>query len=162
MVFCNHGPAHYILWSPEPSGYPRPEFQDARFDLACVCGQQGNWDRAFEQFAMLTKGERKHARYRTEIGKIFSAMGQYDDARIQFKRALALFPEYKPARDALRELDEKSDKAVNPHAEGVRSAMRSLPLAEGYSYALDEEIRQIVETRREMVRVVGLALLLIY
>ncbi|MEW6351743.1 MAG: tetratricopeptide repeat protein [Thermodesulfobacteriota bacterium] len=94
-----------------------PEFQDARFDLACVYGQQGNWDRAFEQFAMLTKGERKHARYRTEIGKIFSAMGQYDDARIQFKRALALFPEYKPARDALRELDEKSDKAVNPHSE---------------------------------------------
>ncbi|MEW6351745.1 MAG: efflux RND transporter permease subunit [Thermodesulfobacteriota bacterium] len=47
-------------------------------------------------------------------------------------------------------------------AEGVSSAMRSLPLAEGYSYALDEEIRQIVETRREMVRVVGLALLLIY
>ncbi len=85
----------------------RPALREARFDLARVHALKGDFQRSLAEFAVLLRGERRFALYRTELGKVLMAMGRKKAARAQFKRALVLLPGFPPARRYLKALAPK-------------------------------------------------------
>ncbi len=84
----------------------RPDYEDARFDLARVYAITGRYDQSFREFNVIFKSEVRYALYHTELGKIFKSMGLEKEARQEFNRALALQPDFTPAKDQLKALDE--------------------------------------------------------
>lgn len=85
----------------------RPDWEDARLDLARVYALTGRYDQSFKEFNLLFRGEVRFALYHTELGKILLAMGLTKEAGQEFKRALALQPGFTPAQDQLKALEEK-------------------------------------------------------
>lgn len=85
-----------------------PHSNDCRLDLARVYNRQGEIKKAFEQFALIFRSEKKFAFYHTELGRLMTALGQMEEAKEQFLRALVLSPGYERAEKLLRDLEKKS------------------------------------------------------
>jgi tetratricopeptide (TPR) repeat protein len=96
----------------------RPDYEDARFDLARVYAMTGRFDQSFREFNTIFKSEVRFALYHTELGKILTAMGMTKEARQEFNRALALQPDFTPAQDQLKALDQKPE--AKPEAKPSR------------------------------------------
>lgn len=82
----------------------KPDMEDARFDLARVYAQQGEYDKSFKEFGLLFEGEVRFALYRTELAKVLISVGQKAEARKNVERALMYDPEFEPAKKLLNEL----------------------------------------------------------
>jgi tetratricopeptide (TPR) repeat protein len=93
----------------------RPDHEDARFDLARVYALTGRYDQSFREFNVIFKSEVRFALYHTELGKILASMGLTKEARQELNRALALQPDFTPAKDQLKALEEKP-AAAQPEA----------------------------------------------
>jgi tetratricopeptide (TPR) repeat protein len=83
------------------------ELEDARFDLARVYAQQGHLVQAFREFGIIFSGEAKYGLYHTELAKILIAADRMQDAEKELKRALALAPDFGPAKQLLENLEKQ-------------------------------------------------------
>ncbi len=83
------------------------ELEDARFDLARVCAQQGELEKAFKEFGIIFSGEARYALFHTELAKILITAGDTKEAHNQLQRALALAPDFEPAKRLLENLEKQ-------------------------------------------------------
>lgn len=81
-----------------------PDNDDARFDLGRVYAQQGQLDKAMKEFETIFQSEIRFALYHTEFAKILSAAGRKAEAKKHLDRAIAVAPDFEPAKQALKEL----------------------------------------------------------
>jgi tetratricopeptide (TPR) repeat protein len=108
------------------------ELEDARFDLARVYAQQGHLVQAFREFGIIFSGEAKYGLYHTELAKILMEAGRNQDAEKELKRALALTPDFEPAKQLLENLEKQESTTpptpVQPRGESTTPPVdRSLP-----------------------------------
>lgn len=82
----------------------KPDMEDARFDLARVYAQQGEFEKSFKEFGFILEGETRFALYRTELAKVLISVGQKAEAKKNLERALTYDPEFEPAKKLLNEL----------------------------------------------------------
>jgi tetratricopeptide (TPR) repeat protein len=90
----------------------KPDMDDARFDLARVYAQQQDLEKSFKEFAAIFEGEQRYALYHTEFAKILNAVGEKAEAKKQIDKALAIAPDFEPARQVLTEIIK--DEAKSP------------------------------------------------
>jgi tetratricopeptide (TPR) repeat protein len=84
-----------------------PEMSDARMDLGRVYARKKQLDKALAEFGRVLAGERKFALYHLEAGRLLAAMGLKEEARKQFERSLLLEPEFQPAKEHLKLLEQQ-------------------------------------------------------
>ncbi len=84
-----------------------PENLEAHFDLARLYAMQGERDKALREFGFLFGKERDFFIYHFELGRMLEAWNEKDKAMEQYKRALVLSPNFKPAEEAIKLLEEK-------------------------------------------------------
>jgi tetratricopeptide (TPR) repeat protein len=90
-----------------------PALEDARFDLARVYAQQGDVEKSFKEFAVLFAGEIRYAVYHVELAKILMAGGDKKEAQNQLLRALAIAPDYEPAKRMIESIGKEGESAPN-------------------------------------------------
>lgn len=94
-----------------------PQKDDVRFDLARVYGMLGQRDKSVNEFKRLFAGEPKYAVYHTEFAKILIAAGDKKAAKNHLLRAVALSPDFAPARKLLQQLDKELKGLVSKSRE---------------------------------------------
>ena len=82
----------------------KPDAEDAHFDLARVYAQLGDYEKSMKEFGIILEGESKFALYRTELAKVLVSLGQKDEAKKSLDKALALDPQFEPAKKLLDEI----------------------------------------------------------
>lgn len=85
-----------------------PELNDARMDLGRVYARKKQLEKALGEFGRVLAGERKFALYHLEVGRLLAAMGLKEEAKKQFERSLVLEPEFQPAKEHLKLLEQPS------------------------------------------------------
>lgn len=91
-----------------------PYKDDARFDLARVYALSGEEKKSLEEFKRIFAHEPSYAVYHTEFAKILIAAGEKKGARSQLVRALALAPDFEPAKKLLESLDKEDQTLATP------------------------------------------------
>ena len=81
-----------------------PENLEAHFDLARIYAMRGERDKALREFGFLFGKERDFFIYHFELGRMLDAWNEKDKAIDQYRRALILSPNFKPAEEAIRRL----------------------------------------------------------
>jgi hypothetical protein len=76
----------------------------------------GEEKKSLNEFQIIFAGEQRYGIYHTEFAKILIAAGQNKAARNHKERAIALPPDFEPARKLLESLD-KQDKGLSPTVE---------------------------------------------
>jgi len=82
-----------------------PYKDDVRFDLARVYAQQGEEQKCLNEFRIILGNERKYVVYHTEFARILVAAEKKPEAVQHLKRALALDPDFEPAKKLLESLE---------------------------------------------------------
>jgi tetratricopeptide (TPR) repeat protein len=90
-----------------------PNKDDVRFDLARVYGMLGQRDKSVNEFKRLFAGEPKYGVYHTEFAKILISAGEKKAARNHLLRAVALAPDFEPARKLLQQLDKDLQASIS-------------------------------------------------
>ena len=83
-----------------------PENLEAHFDLARLYAMQGERNKALREFGFLFSKERDFFIYHFELGRMLEAWDEKDKAIEQYKRALVLSPNFKPAEEAIKQLED--------------------------------------------------------
>ena len=83
------------------------EYPEAHYDLGRIYAVRGERDKGLAEFAFIFRMEPRFAYYHFEAGRIFEAMKAYDRAKGEYRKALALDPRLKRAREALEKLEKK-------------------------------------------------------
>ena len=99
-----------------------PENLDAHFDLARIYGMRGESDKALGEFGFLFSKEREFILYHFELGRMLEAWREKDKALEQYKRALVLSPNFKPAEEAVKRLEDKSTGSGAEQAPAAKPA----------------------------------------
>jgi Flp pilus assembly protein TadD len=68
-----------------------------RFNLAVIHEQEGNFDRAIEEYRAAAKGGVADPRIHLNLGNVLTKTGRYDDAREQYLEALRIAPDFESA-----------------------------------------------------------------
>jgi tetratricopeptide (TPR) repeat protein len=84
-----------------------PYKDDVRFDLARVYAMTGEEKKSLQEFHTIFVGEARYGVYHTEFAKILIAAGEKKGARSHLLRALALAPDFEPAKRLLEQLDKE-------------------------------------------------------
>jgi tetratricopeptide (TPR) repeat protein len=85
-----------------------PENLEAHFDLARIYAMQGERNKALREFGFLFSKERDFFIYHFELGRMLEAWDEKGKAIEQYKRALVLNPNFKPAEESIQRLEGKS------------------------------------------------------
>ena len=93
-----------------------PSRDDVHFDLARVYAMSGEEKKSLREFQIIFSGEPRYGIYHTEFARILIAAGQNKAAMGHLQRALALSPNFEPAKKLLESL-EKQDKGSAPQSE---------------------------------------------
>ena len=95
-----------------------PHKDDVRFDLARVYALSGDEKKSLQEFRTIFLGEARYGVYHTEFAKILIAAGEKKPARTHLQRALALAPDFEPAKMLLDSLNkEDQGSALTPVGE---------------------------------------------
>jgi tetratricopeptide (TPR) repeat protein len=73
-------------------------------NLGAVYGQQGRYSDAIAQFEVAVQITPRDPEYLTNLATAFQAVGRIDDARKALRAALAVAPDYQPARVVLQQI----------------------------------------------------------
>jgi len=98
-----------------------PFRDDVRFDLARVYAQQGEEKKCLAEFKILFNNEPKYSLYHTEFARILVAADRKADAITHLKRALALDPNFQPAKNMLESLEKEMKEAGSAADKGSKS-----------------------------------------
>lgn len=85
-----------------------PYKDDVRFDLARVYAMSGEEKKCLQEFHTIFVGESRFGVYHTEFAKILIAAGDKKGARNHLNRALAIMPDFEPAKKLMESLDKES------------------------------------------------------
>lgn len=91
-----------------------PRNEDVRFDLARVYVQKGELKKGLDEFDVILSGEPKYALYHAELGRILASTGEKKRARYHLERAIALAPDFEPAKKLLEALEKESAAPGEP------------------------------------------------
>lgn len=91
-----------------------PYKDDVRFDLARVYAMSGEENKSLQEFQRLFADEARYGIYHTEFAKILIAAAELKAARSHLRRAIALAPDFEPARKLLESLDKQEKGAAPP------------------------------------------------
>lgn len=92
-----------------------PYRDDVRFDVARVYAQQGEIEKALQQFRVILSEEPKFGLYHTELARLLLALGNKEAAKKELSRAMAILPDFEPAKELLRTIDkEPATPATKP------------------------------------------------
>jgi tetratricopeptide (TPR) repeat protein len=83
-----------------------PELNDSRVDLARVYAQKRQVEKALAEYERVLATERNYALYHVELGRLLAAMGLKEKAKKEFERSLVLLPEFQPAKEHLKLLEQ--------------------------------------------------------
>ncbi len=91
-----------------------PQKDDVRFDLARVYAMSGEEKKSLQEFQRIFSDEPRYGIYHTEFAKILIAAGEKKAARNHLERALALAPDFEPAKKLLQSLDKEDKNLAGP------------------------------------------------
>ena len=71
-----------------------PELPGAHYALGLILLSSGEWDQALKEFQIVLKSQPGNAEVFEEIGKVETALGQWEDARTTLEKAMNLHPQH--------------------------------------------------------------------
>jgi Flp pilus assembly protein TadD len=95
------------------------DHKQARTNLALVLGHDGRFPESYELFAQVVGPAAAHS----NVGVLMARQGRYDQARQEFRQALALDPTLKQPRTFLDYLDRRRPSDKPPLADAVSAAV---------------------------------------
>jgi tetratricopeptide (TPR) repeat protein len=102
-----------------------PDNLEAHFDLGRLYAIKGEKQKAMREMAFIFNKEGEFALYHFEMGRILEAWGEKGGALNHYKRALVLNPNFGPATQAIKRLEDTTGKggpATVPAATGGKAS----------------------------------------